>query len=115
MSKYSKKSNIAILLPNTLGGGAERVASELSRFFEEEGHNVYIFTESAGKGYIFGGRIVLLRPSVANTLLPKEIGELYELSKEIKKQKKKVLMIFRIVNILFPKVLKKKFLIQQVI
>lgn len=91
MGKYSgnKKRNIAFLLPSMYGGGAERVASELSQFMEKEGHNVYIFTERARRGYSFAGKIVLLKPSVVSTVFPKEIMELVTLSKEIKKQKQK--------------------------
>ncbi len=51
--------NIALLLPTLNGGGAERVASELSKYFTQEGHHVFVFTgERTKNDYTFKGKIV---------------------------------------------------------
>lgn len=80
-----KKKNIAILIPNLSGGGAERVASELSQFVEKEGHKVFIFTEKKHTHYYFAGQVILLKPREIDN----ELIDLICLAKEIKKYKKK--------------------------
>ena len=53
--------NIAILIPTLCNGGAERVAAELSKYYSQKEHNVYIFTEQRDrKRYDFAGRFVTL-------------------------------------------------------
>lgn len=79
------KKNLAILVPNLSGGGAERVASELSQFLEKAGHNVFIFTEKKHTHYFFAGQIILLKPK----RIENELIDLIYLAKEIKKYKKK--------------------------
>lgn len=83
-----KKKNIALLLPVLSGGGAERTASELSRFLEREGHNVFVFTEKRYTDYEYAGRIVILRPEKMQSGLGKDIVDLYYLACEIKRKKK---------------------------
>lgn len=54
--------NIAILIPTLSNGGAERVAAELSKYFSNKGHKIYIFTEQQkSAGYDFAGKIVKLK------------------------------------------------------
>ena len=38
--------NIAILIPTLSNGGAERVAAELSKYFSNKGHRIYILLSS---------------------------------------------------------------------
>lgn len=87
------EKNIALILPCLGGGGAERVASELSQFYAREGHHVYIFTMKKYSGYArsyqFDGIIISLGIPKKNYTKAKELYEIYYLSKEIKKQKKK--------------------------
>ena len=84
----TKKKNIALLLPVLSGGGAERVASELSRFLGREGHNVFVFTEKRYTDYEYAGRIVLLKPGKIQSQIGKDAGDLYCLAREIKRKKK---------------------------
>lgn len=88
MGDFTKKKNIALLLPVLSGGGAERVASELSRFLEREGHNVFVFTEKRYTDYEYAGRIVILRPEKAMSLIGKDVEDLYYLAREIKRKKR---------------------------
>ena len=85
--------NIAILLSCLTGGGAERVAAELSQFLVREGHHVYIFTEKKysgySAGYQFAGKIVVLKPGKVGYGKLGQLGNLYYLAKELRKQKKK--------------------------
>lgn len=83
------KKNIALMLPNLAGGGAERVAAELSCFFMGEGHRVYIFTQNRQTTYRFVGKIVKLNPLKKSVAVCKELYDLYYLSEEIKRQKRK--------------------------
>ena len=86
--KPTKKKNIALLLPVLSGGGAERVASELSRFLEREGHNVFVFTERRYTDYEYAGKVVILRPGKQQSGIGKDIGDLYYLAREIRRKKK---------------------------
>ena len=88
MSNFTRKKNIALLLPVLSGGGAERVASELSRFLEREGNNVFIFTERRYTDYEYAGRIVILRPEKAQGKMGADIENLFYLAREIKRKKK---------------------------
>ncbi len=54
--------NIAILIPSLSNGGAERVAAEISKYFSNKGHNLYIFTEQQKSAeYDFAGKVVHLK------------------------------------------------------
>lgn len=54
--------NIAILIPTLAYGGAERVAAELSKYFSNNGNNIYIFTEARrSEKYDFTGKIIQLK------------------------------------------------------
>lgn len=56
--------NIAILIPTLAYGGAERVAAEISKYFLNKGHNIYIFTEAGrSETYDFAGKMIKLRDS----------------------------------------------------
>lgn len=85
--------NIALILPCLGGGGAERVASELSHFLAGEGHCIYIFTMKKYRGYAhsyqFDGKIIYVDFSERRHEKAKEFYELWDLAKEIRKQKKK--------------------------
>lgn len=84
----SGKKNIALILLNLSGGGAERVASELSCFFVREGHNVFVFTERKKTDYDFQGKIVMLKPTSTGVLWNRELDDLYALSQELKRKKR---------------------------
>lgn len=59
--------NIAILIPTLSYGGAERVAAEISKYFFQQKHNIYIFTEQQSpEKYDFAGKIVKLKCSGGN-------------------------------------------------
>ena len=91
MDTNSKKNekNIALLLPSLAGGGAERVASELSQFLLAEGNKVFLFTEQKNTDYSFAGKIVLLKPVTSEVGINPQFEKLYSLAKEIKRQKKR--------------------------
>lgn len=56
--------NIAILIPTLAYGGAERVAAEISKYFSQNGHNIYVFTEAKrSEKYDFAGQIIRLKDS----------------------------------------------------
>lgn len=56
--------NIAILIPTLAYGGAERVAAEISKYFSNNGHSIYIFTEARrSEKYDFVGKIIKLKDS----------------------------------------------------
>lgn len=54
------KQKIAIMVPNLNSGGAEKVAADLSIYFEENGYEVIIFVESRqkAKDYQHGGKVI---------------------------------------------------------
>lgn len=85
--------NIAIMLSCLAGGGAERVAAELSRFFAREGHNIFVFTEKKydgySAGYRFAGKVIVMTPRKVGYGKWGQAGNLYYLAKEVKRQKKK--------------------------
>lgn len=81
--------NIAIMLPSLSGGGAERVASELSLFLVREGYHVYVFTEKKKTDYRFDGEVVVLNPLKSNFKKIADVYDLYYLTKEIKRYKTK--------------------------
>lgn len=83
-----KKKKIALMLPNLEGGGAERTASELSRFFYDEGYDVYIFTERKRTHYDFKGKIILLKVRQSVYPLNRDISVMFSLAKEMKRKKK---------------------------
>lgn len=87
------RKNIAIMLSCLAGGGAERVAADLSRFYAREGHNVFVFTEKKYNGYCvgyqFAGKIVVLSPRKVGYGKVGQLGNLYYLAKELRRQKKK--------------------------
>jgi len=54
--------NIAILISTLSNGGAERTAAEISKYFSNNGHKVYIFTEhQKHEMYDFQGEIIKLK------------------------------------------------------
>lgn len=85
--------NVAILLSCLTGGGAERVAAELSQFLAREGHRVYIFAEKKyngySAGYRFAGKVIVMKPRKAGYGKLGQLGNLYYLAKELRRQKKK--------------------------
>lgn len=87
--KNKNRIKIALMLPALAGGGAERVASELSRFFTREGYQVYIFTEKKRTGYQYEGEIVLLKPEIKWNLGLSDLNELLALASVIREKKKK--------------------------
>lgn len=105
--------NIAILIPTLANGGAERVAAEISKYFSEKDHNIYIFTENRDKNeYDFKGKIIRLKYindqcSQFNSWHGTVYG-LTKRAKEVKKYKKKYnidvsvsfMELYNIVNIL---------------
>lgn len=86
--------NIALLLPDLCGGGAERVASELSRYFTGKNYHVFVFTRKRTKNdYDFVGKIIQI-PNHAKTYssnilwLARACG-LLNTAKQVKRLKKK--------------------------
>lgn len=54
------KKNVALMIPELAGGGAERVVSILSRHLQKE-HSVYVFIfDGASIGYPYGGTLINL-------------------------------------------------------
>lgn len=105
--------NIAILIPTLSYGGAERVAAEISKYFTQNGHRVYIFTEQRkSEKYDFAGTIVGLKCfGSAYSNFNSWHGTVYGLLKradEVRKLKKKYniatsisfMELYNIVNIL---------------
>lgn len=86
--------NIALLLPDLCGGGAERVASELSRYFTQKNHHVFVFTRKRTKNdYAFAGKIIQI-PNHAKIYSGNIIGlaracELLNMAKLVRRLKKK--------------------------
>lgn len=54
------KDKIAIMIPALSGGGAEKVAADLSIYFEKKGYEILIFVDRRQKAteYQHGGKIV---------------------------------------------------------
>lgn len=54
------KQRIAIMVPDINNGGAEKVAADLSIYFEQKSYKVFIFVESRQKckDYPYGGKLV---------------------------------------------------------
>ena len=63
--KKRKINKIAIMVPNLNRGGAEKVAADLSVYFESKGYDVIIFVENKQKtkDYVCGGSIVYVHRS----------------------------------------------------
>lgn len=89
MNREQTMSRIAIMIPSLSGGGAERVASEISCFLYDAGYEVYIFTEEKNTQYFFKGKIVLLKPTKRIAPFNQDISDLLSLTKEIKHKKRK--------------------------
>lgn len=62
MSKFK----IAIMVPTLNNGGAEKVAADLSIYFEQKGYEIFIFSQSKQKlkDYNHGGKIICVERSV---------------------------------------------------
>lgn len=80
-----KKKNVAILIPKLTGGGAERVASNLSIHLDEEKYNKYLVVYDASEqDYIYGGKLVSLNAKAMNN----PFGKIYNLLKRVMKMRK---------------------------
>ena len=80
-----KKKNIAILIPKLAGGGAERVASNLSIYLDEEKFNKYVIVyDSNEQTYDYGGKLIDLNAKAINN----PIGKIYNLFKRVMKMRK---------------------------
>lgn len=76
----NSKKNIALLVPNLCGGGAERVASILSKYFKEHNYNVYVFTKNNKRGdYKFSAKVIELNIQIPSFLLSERLYFLREL------------------------------------
>lgn len=60
------KFKIAMMVPTLNSGGAEKVAADLSIYFEQKGYEVFIFSQSKlkVKDYNHGGKIIYVEMSV---------------------------------------------------
>ncbi len=68
----NKKRNIAIIVPNLRGGGAERVVSNLSLYLSDKKYNKYIILYSAEKiEYPYRGNLIDLNIKAINNPLAK--------------------------------------------
>jgi len=80
-----KKKNVAILIPKLAGGGAERVASNLSIYLDEEKFNKYVIVyDSNEQTYDYGGKLIDLNAKAINN----PIGKIYNLFKRVMKMRK---------------------------
>lgn len=83
------KKNVAILIPQLTGGGAERVASNLSVYLSENKYQKYVIVYDAEKiDYTFKGELINLNTKAVPNLLGKIknfVKRIYRL-KKIKKQ-----------------------------
>ena len=81
----NKKRNVAIIVPNLRGGGAERVASNLSLYLSEQKYKKYIILYDAEKiDYPYAGNLIDLNVKAANNLA----GKIFNLIRRIYKLKK---------------------------
>lgn len=90
------KKNVALLVPSLSGGGAERVASILSKYFKENNYNVYIFTKNGKRGdYKFSAKVIEINIQIPSFLFSERLKLLRELlvmvrhSVKVKELKKK--------------------------
>jgi len=81
----NKKINLAIIVPTLSGGGAERVASNLSLYLSEQKYKRYIILNDAEEiDYPYKGTLIDLDTKVINNPL----GKIFNLVKRIYKVKK---------------------------
>lgn len=85
-----QKKNIAIMIPKLNGGGAERVAANLSTYLSNEKYRKKVITfDSSNAGYDFEGEIIDLNTKVKHNLFGKMfniIKRIY-LTRKLKKKK----------------------------
>lgn len=81
------KKNIAILIPTIEGGGAERVASLLSRYLTSRGYRVHLFLQKYNKkrAYPTSGDIHLIKPQGSAN----ELESLFMKCAQVRRLKKK--------------------------
>lgn len=81
----NKKRNIAIIVPTLRGGGAERVASNLSLYLSEQKYRKYIILNDAEKiEYPYNGTLIDLKTKAINN----PFGKIFNLIRRIYKLKK---------------------------
>lgn len=89
-----KSKNIAIIINSIQGGGAERVASILSKYLQNKGYKVYFFVETYNKknAYTAAGKIITLQSArTPRGILPLALYDMIKVLKraaEVKKLKK---------------------------
>ncbi len=83
------KKNIAILIPTLTGGGAEKVAANLSLHLPEDKFQKYVIVYDDTKiDYPYGGKLVNLNSKVSRNLLGKTMNFIMRINK-VRKIKKK--------------------------
>lgn len=78
------KCKIAMMIPGLSGGGAEKVAADLSVYFEQKGYEVFIFVDSRQEAieYQHGGKIVCVRRAAGNISENNKVEILHNLLKD---------------------------------
>lgn len=80
-----QKKNIAIIIHKMYGGGAERVAANLSTYLSDKRYNKKVITYDSSKvGYSFNGEIISLKTKVSRN----PIGKLVNFIKRVYQVKK---------------------------
>lgn len=82
------KKNIAIIIPALTGGGAEKVAANLSKYLTMKNHNIYLFVYDTRQiDYEYDGKLIDLNSKSSETIIGKGINLLNRII-QVKRLKK---------------------------